>query len=56
MKLKKIFNERALRIMKEDKENIVKKKEVPKFTWIVLLVIGCIDLFRGIMHTIFIGK
>ena len=42
--------------MKEDKENIVKKKEVPKFTWIVLLVIGCIDLFRGIMHTIFIDE
>ena len=28
------------------------KKQVPKFVWIVLIVLGCIDLVRGFMHTI----
>lgn len=27
------------------------KKQVPKFVWIVLIVLGCIDLIRGFMHT-----
>jgi hypothetical protein len=32
------------------------KKEIPKFTWVVLIILGCIDLLRGIMHTIFIDE
>ena len=36
-----------------EKEN---KKEIPKFAWVVLIILGCIDLFRGIMHTIFIDE
>ena len=31
-----------------DKEKI----QVPKFVWIVLIVLGCIDLVRGFMHTV----
>ncbi len=26
--------------------------QVPKFVWIVLIVLGCIDLVRGFMHTV----
>jgi len=39
-------------------ENIEKEnnKEIPKFTWVVLIILGCIDLLRGIMHTIFIDE
>ncbi|MHA1729561.1 MAG: hypothetical protein ACTSWY_12665 [Promethearchaeota archaeon] len=37
-------------------EKSINKREIPKFTWIVLIAIGCIDLFRGIMHTIFIDE
>ena len=28
------------------------KKQAPKFVWIVLIMLGCIDLFRGFMHTV----
>ncbi|MCP4760208.1 MAG: hypothetical protein GY870_00405 [archaeon] len=42
-------------IAKEQKTQMnVKKNEIPKFTWIVALIIGCFDLFRGFMHTLFI--
>lgn len=27
-------------------------KQVPKFVWIVLIILGCIDLLRGFMHTV----
>jgi hypothetical protein len=26
--------------------------ETPKFAWIVLTILGCVDIFRGIMHTV----
>lgn len=25
--------------------------QVPKFVWIILIILGCIDLIRGFMHT-----
>lgn len=28
------------------------KKQVPKFVWIGLIVLGCVDLIRGFMHTV----
>lgn len=28
------------------------KTKVPKFVWVVLFVLGCIDLIRGFMHTV----
>lgn len=28
-------------------------KIVPKFTWVILLIIGCVDIIRGLMHTVF---
>ena len=28
------------------------KKQVPKFVWIVLIILGCVDLIRGFMHTV----
>ncbi len=28
------------------------KMQVPKFVWIVLIVLGCVDLVRGFMHTV----
>lgn len=28
------------------------EKQVPKFVWIVLIFLGCIDLLRGFMHTV----
>lgn len=28
------------------------KTQVPKFVWVVLLILGCIDLIRGFMHTV----
>lgn len=28
------------------------KTQVPKFVWVVLFVLGCIDLVRGFMHTV----
>jgi hypothetical protein len=28
------------------------KIQIPKFVWIVLIVLGCIDLMRGFMHTV----
>ena len=27
-------------------------KNTPKFVWIVLIVLGCVDLLRGFMHTV----
>jgi hypothetical protein len=28
------------------------KTKVPKFVWVVLFILGCIDLIRGFMHTV----
>jgi len=33
-------------------ENAKFKMECPSFAWIILLVLGCVDIVRGIMHTI----
>lgn len=30
----------------------IEKTQVPKFVWIVLILLGCIDLVRGFMHTV----
>ena len=26
--------------------------DCPKFAWIILIVLGCVDIFRGIIHTV----
>ncbi len=31
-------------------------KIVPKFTWIILLIFGCFDIIRGLMHTVFMEQ
>lgn len=28
------------------------EKQVPRFVWIILIFLGCIDLVRGFMHTV----
>ena len=33
---------------------IEQRDKCPKFAWIILLVLGCVDLFRGVLHTIFL--
>ena len=40
------------KILSEGEKMDKKIKHVPKFVWIVLIVLGCIDLIRGFMHTV----
>jgi uncharacterized membrane protein (GlpM family) len=28
------------------------EKQVPRFVWVTLIILGCIDLVRGFMHTV----
>ncbi|MHA1488880.1 MAG: hypothetical protein ACTSRI_04415 [Promethearchaeota archaeon] len=37
---------------KEYKKEELKKDYTPKFAWIVLVCLGCLDLLRGFMHTV----
>ena len=38
--------------METASSNIVNDEDCPKFAWIIMVLLGCLDLVRGFIHTV----